>query len=121
LPNGRWITVRRGRVVKYRLAKTSPFSVKAPTNQISEWIKINLLKSKIDFLKSVQYCLKGDSYWRPAFSNFEKKITLNMRMWSDLKKRQNFPVAVRNIIDEIENEMFEVQNRLEMNERQKPP
>jgi hypothetical protein len=119
LPDGRWITVRRSRTVKYDLAKTSPLSAEAPTDRIREWIETNFLKSRISFLIAVQHCLKGDLHWKFDFSEFEKTMTLNMRMWSDVGRRQDFYVAVRDILSKIEDEIKELRTQLEVSARPK--
>lgn len=113
LPSGGWGTFARGRIVKYYLAESSPLSTYADTDRVREWIETNFLKSKIDLLTAVQHCLQGDLHWKLDFSEFEKTMTLNMRMWSDVGRRQDFYIAVRDILKEIEDESKQLNTRLE--------
>jgi len=119
LPGGGWGTFSRGRTVKYYLAESSPLSTYASTDRVREWIETNFLKSKISFLIAVQHCLKGDLHWKFDFSEFEKTMTLNMRMWSDVGRRQDFYIAVRDILSKIEDEIKELRTQLEVSARPK--
>ena len=108
LPDGRWITVKRSRTVKYYLAKTSPLSQEAKPSQISYWIEGNLRNSKIDLLTVVEHCLRGVDDWKELYSAFERAMKLNLEMWWNNKERLT-PAVLGELAARIEQEKSQLQ------------
>jgi len=110
LPDGRWITVKRGRTVRYSLAKASPLSPDASPERIREWIEENLRNARINLLKAMEHCLKGEGDWEDLYSEFEKTMRLNLKMWSRMRKREEFQKAAEEPLKNIDHEKSELQS-----------
>jgi len=108
LPDGNWITVSRGRSVKYSLSKGSPLSPDASKERIKEWIESNFRGSKTELLTIVEHCLKGEGNWEAMYSEFGKKMKMNLRLWYATRSKEGFRDAVENILKEIVDEKREL-------------
>jgi len=109
LPDGRWITVKRGRTVRYSLAKASPLSPDASPERIREWIEENLRNSKINLLAAIEHCLKGEGDWEDLYSEFEKAIRLNLKMWWGMARSEGFQKAAEEPLKKIDCERKELE------------
>jgi len=109
LPGG-WITVRRGPTIRYSLAKASPLSPDASPERIREWIEENLRNPKINLLTAIDRCLKGEGDWIDRYSEFEKTMRLNLKMWWDMRKREEFQEAIAETLRKIDREEYELQS-----------
>jgi len=109
LPDGRWITVKRGRTVRYSLAKASPLSPDASPERIREWIEENLRNSKINLLAAIGHCLKGEGDWEDLYSEFAKTMRLNLKLWSGMRKSEEFQKAVEGPLKNIDSEKNQLQ------------
>jgi len=112
LPNGRWITVRRGPTVRYSLVKASPLSPDASPERIEEWIEENLRNARINLLIAIEHCLKGEGDWEDLYSESEKAMRLNLKMWSGMRKREEFQKAAEEPLGKIEREKMELERSL---------
>jgi len=104
LPDGRWITVSRGRSVRYSLFKDSPLSPNASSERIKEWIESNFHVSKIEFLTIVEHCLKGEGDWKDMYSEFDKKMKMNLRLWYATRNKEGHRQVVENLLKKISEE-----------------
>lgn len=104
LPDGRWITLPHGRSVRYSLSKASPLSPHASRERVKEWIESNLHGSKIELLSIVEHCLKGEEGWEDMYSEFDKKMKMNLRLWYTERSKEGFKDAAEDLLKKIRDE-----------------
>lgn len=54
--------------------------------------------------------MKGEGDWTDWYSEFEKAMRLNLKMWWDMRKREEFQKAIAETLRKIDREKYELQS-----------